>query len=371
MAAASRERLRSDIVRLVHRAGGVREFSFGAARILARAVPFDGFCVLTMDPATFLPTGEVVENGLPAAARTRMTEIEIGGRDYNQFGALARSARPAASLSDATHGDLDRSRRHRELKRPNGFGDELRAVLVSDAAIWGGLSLLRAADRPDFTREDEAIVASVSRHLAEGLRRAVLLNALSDDGAGGQASAGLALLEADNSIARADAAAEAWLAELRPDGLLPQVVTAVASRARAIAGGRTEPGADARARVRTASGRWLLVRGSTLGDDPDAQTAVIVEPARQHELAPLIADAYGLTERERAVTQLVAQGLQTNAIALRLQISPWTVQDHLKSIFEKVGVSTRGELTARVFFDHYAPRLTDGAPVGADGRRAA
>ena len=112
---------------------------------------------------------------------------------------------------------------------------------------------------------------------------------------------------------------------------------------------------------------WLLVRGSALGDEDDAQTAVILEPAGPHELAPLIADAYALTDRERAVTQLVAQGLPTSAIADQLHISQWTVQDHLKAIFEKVGVGSRGELVARVFFDHYAPRLTDGTPVGSDG----
>ena len=83
----------------------------------------------------------------------------------------------------------------------------------------------------------------------------------------------------------------------------------------------------------------------------------MIEPARPHELAPLIADAHQLTERERELTRLVASGLPTNAIAARLHLSSWTVQDHLKSIFEKVGVATRGELVARLFFQQRAPRL--------------
>lgn len=93
----------------------------------------------------------------------------------------------------------------------------------------------------------------------------------------------------------------------------------------------------------------------------------MMEAARSPELAPLIADAYGLTERERAVTQLVAQGLPTSEIASRLFLSPYTVQDHLKSIFEKAGVGARGELVARLFFEHYAPRLASGAQIGPDG----
>ena len=112
------------------------------------------------------------------------------------------------------------------------------------------------------------------------------------------------------------------------------------------------------ARVRTAAGRWLVVRGSALGEGPDAPVAILLEAAHRPELAPLVADAYGLTERERLVTELVAQGFPTNTMADRLQVSAYTVQDHLKAIFAKSGTSSRGDLVARLFFDHYAPRLT-------------
>jgi DNA-binding CsgD family transcriptional regulator len=124
-----------------------------------------------------------------------------------------------------------------------------------------------------------------------------------------------------------------------------------------MAAGLMSDGRIARARVRTESGRWLVVRGSVLGDEPGAQVAVMIEPARPHELAPLVAEASGLTERERDVTQLVARGLPTDAIAARLYLSPWTVQDHLKAIFEKVRVTTRGELVARMFFQQRTPAL--------------
>ncbi len=102
------------------------------------------------------------------------------------------------------------------------------------------------------------------------------------------------------------------------------------------------------------------MRASTLGDEADAQLAVILEPAPAEEIAPLMADAYDLSERERAVTRLVARGLSTNRIGRCLHISSYTVQDHLKAIFDKVGVSSRGELIARLFFDGDGPRLTDG-----------
>lgn len=110
-------------------------------------------------------------------------------------------------------------------------------------------------------------------------------------------------------------------------------------------------------RAATRAGRWVTVRGSLLSDGPEARIAVLLEVARPPELAPLIPDAYGFTAREPRVTELVAQGFSTNQIAARLRLSAYTVQDHLKAIFAKSGTSSRGDLVARLIFDHYAPRL--------------
>ncbi len=368
MAVAAFERARSDIARLSHRGLGVREFSLAAARALRRIVPFDGVCVMTMDPATLLPTGHVIENGLPEETMPQLAEIELQGADFNRFTELARRRSRAATLSEATGGRLERSRRQRELRRPHGFEDELRVALVTDSGAWGGIVLMRETNRSYFSGGDAVRLASLSGVLAEGLRRAILFGALPAEDEG--LEPGLVLLAEDHSVEQANRAAQRWLADLEPDAArgqgLPIVVHAVADRAR-MAAGIGAGDAVATARVRTRSGRWLVVRGSLLGDEPEARVAVIVEPARMPELAPVIADAFGLTPRERAITQLVAQGLSTNEISDRLFLSPYTVQDHLKAIFEKADVSSRGALVARLFFEHYTPRLTAGVPVGPDG----
>ena len=92
-----------------------------------------------------------------------------------------------------------------------------------------------------------------------------------------------------------------------------------------------------------------------------ARVAVVVAPAHPADLAPLLADAYGLTPRERRVSELVARGLTTNEIATELCLSAYTVQDHCKAIFERTGTGSRGELVARLFLDQRVPRL--GAPL--------
>lgn len=55
-------------------------------------------------------------------------------------------------------------------------------------------------------------------------------------------------------------------------------------------------------------------------------------------------DAYGLTDREAAVANLLAEGNSQRIIADRLQVSIGTVQTHAKNVYRKLGIHSKQEL---------------------------
>jgi DNA-binding CsgD family transcriptional regulator len=63
---------------------------------------------------------------------------------------------------------------------------------------------------------------------------------------------------------------------------------------------------------------------------------------RKHEDA----GAGALTPQERQVAQMVRRGLSNKDVAAQLFVSPRTVEFHLRNVFTKTGVTSRGELTA-------------------------
>ena len=159
---------------------------------------------------------------------------------------------------------------------------------------------------------------------------------------------------AGTEVRSASAAAEAWLDELGggSGGRLHSALAAAAGAAGA-AGADGDLVAPARTVVRTRAGRWLTVQAVALR--PGDEVALILDAARRPEMAEVVMRAYGLSVRERDVAQRVIAGASTAEVAAELHISPWTVQDHLKSVFDKVGVRSRGELAKEVFDRHHAP----------------
>lgn len=63
------------------------------------------------------------------------------------------------------------------------------------------------------------------------------------------------------------------------------------------------------------------------------------------------ATPFGLTAREAEILRLVAQGLGNLGIADRLSLSRRTVEQHLRSVYGKLGVENRTAATA-IAIDH-------------------
>jgi DNA-binding CsgD family transcriptional regulator len=360
-------RHREGLITRAVEAGSVRALFAAASERLRRLVPFDAAVWLATDPATNLPTAPTrSENMLRFGGRgacLRIWELEFLVDDVNLYRDLAGATSPASGLRIATGDRPTRSARYREILRPHGFDDELRAVLRVDGSGWASVGLYREQGRPAFDAGEAELVASLSAPLAAAVREHARRTGR-PAGAAEVRGPGLMVFAPDGELTAMNDDARAWLDELPCEleeqsafGIrLPIMVASTVMRARAIAEARDR--GTARARMRSsASGRWLVCHASTLraSDGTVGDTALVIEPAKASEVAPIIVQAYELSPREQEITQLIAQGLGTADLASRLFLSTHTVRDYVKAIFEKVKVSSRGELVAKLFAEHYAP----------------
>ena len=333
-------------------------------------VPFTASFWAASDPLTMLATSPARLENVQGVC-DRFWELEFLTQDFNLFRDLARAERPVSSLYRATDGQPMRSVRYREINRALGLGDELRGIFRSGKGGWGIVVLWREEGQRPFSLAEEKLIADLSAPIAEAFRRAALLRA-SMSGESPEAP-GLLVFDQHGELISFTDQAEAWLSMLPPTVggdrsrcglLLPAEICSVVGLAHAIGAG-VEQGI-ARVRTQTKTGRWLVIHGFPLRGPHDApgRTAVVIEPAKASEIAPLIVEAYDLGPREQQISQMIARGLSTVQIAEQLYLSPHTVRDYVKSIFEKVGVSSRGELVARIFAEHYAGPLHDSVHNG-------
>ena len=103
---------------------------------------------------------------------------------------------------------------------------------------------------------------------------------------------------------------------------------------------RVQRRVDARRHLRRALETLQDVRAEALGERATQELRASGETARKRDPSTLVK----LTPMELKIAQLVSSGLSNKDVAAQIWVSPRTVAFHLRNIFAKAGITSRGQL---------------------------
>ena len=345
---------------------------------LRKVIDNDASCWHTLDPYTHLMTSdsprELIEHGIFAAneapaAGELLLRSEYIVEDVNTFAALAAQRAPVGILDHVTRGAPEASARYRDLLLPADIPHELRAAFVTRGRVWGAVHIARRAASGPFEQTRRRCPCRRRVSIARGIRASLRFDAARRET--GVEAPGLVVLGPHDEIELITPPARELLASIRPEGAghtdetVATPVLALAAFVR-----NTPAGAHGGGNVVTVPGRdgWITLHASLPKPAGDRRVAVVLERTGGARSATLRLEAFGATAREREVATLIARGLSRAEVAEALVLSPHTVEDHVKSLYEKVGVASRQELVARVFLDEYLPEVAQQTPLTSHGR---
>lgn len=359
--------------------GLTRETFFAELSARVRTViDNDAGCWHTLDPSTRLLTSdapkELIEHGVFTAgeapvAGELIVRSEYMVDDVNTFAGLAARRVPVGILDHATRGAPASSARYRDVLLPADIPHELRGAFVIRGRVWGAVHLARRASSGPFQQRDADALAALTGAIARGIRASLRFDAARR--MTGADAPGMVVLGPRDEVELITPPAREALASLHSadvdytDETIPTSVLALASFVRSAhdggqGGGNvvTVPGGDG----------WVTLHASLPGSREDGRVAIVLERASGSRSATVRLEAFGATAREREVATLLARGLSRAEIAEALVVSPHTVEDHVRNLYEKVGVASRQELVARVFLDEYLPEVVRQTPLTSRGR---
>ena len=313
---------------------------------LRRAVGFERWCWPLTDPDSGLAMSGIAEFDIWPSL-PRFVALQEHG-DILSKPRLLFGPQASIALSALTDGAIERSRTWKECLEPYGIGDMLLTACREREGCWGSVELMRDSDDRAFNDDEVRLLNDVSSMLGTLLRRTLARSWRQQPSDAGTPPPGTLVLDRELTASGWTSPAREWLEQLQPGGMLPAAVYEIGTRVLAQKESGAGESLPARVRIRTAAGRWSVVEGAMLEGGDEDRVAITLRAATADDVADILCRAHGLTPRERELVGLLRAGLATKGVSDSLGISPYTVQDHLKAIFDKTGVHSRSELISHL-----------------------
>jgi DNA-binding CsgD family transcriptional regulator len=346
---------------------GVACFQREAMAFLRRAFSSSAACFLL-----YLPGGESIDRSFFALSDLSPDTASLYCQHYAAIdpiaGRISRYLAPGAGAGAARSQDVLPSGRvllespfYTEFMRPRRLHHVLSVRLALGGRALGRLNLYRPREEAAFSAEEAAGASLLAPLVSIGLQHARQsdLSQVQERVIGELALTvprrGIAVLDGSFRATYVSGEAPRYL-----EGMMP------ARPGRGAHGSSLPPAVAARCRVLARSERFGC-RGQdfTLLRTPQGEllTLTLVRLAtptpamryfldlRPHAGPDTQSAAFGLSRREDEVARMVASGLDSAEISDKLCISRHTVNNHLRSIYAKMGVSSRTRMIAKLLQD--------------------
>lgn len=241
-----------------------------------------------------------------------------------------------------------------DFMRPRNVHHLLCLRLVDGRRVSGLVSLYRAAGRPRFDERAVAEAQFFALALTSGLARTraswqlagcrTLIEAFERVAP----DRGVLLVDADGRWRAASPRLERWLA-YGTAGELARFRAQLTARVAAMMANASD--APDLQTLRDGEGRLVQLRGLADGGEGCGGRLFLVEAVERENAVARNARIAGLSMRQRQIAALLVEGLSGGEIAERLCLSAATVNNHLRAIYSRVGVSSRGKLIAKMTSD--------------------
>ncbi len=347
MGSSAYARAREAIMRICRGEADVRTLRLEALDAIRRAVSFDAYAWLLTDPETSVGSSPLADvpclPQLPQLIRLKYATV------VNRWTRLPSGA---ASLHGATGGSLSLSLMWRELLSEYQVTDVASSVYRDRFGCWGFLDLWRIG-APAFTAADIEFLGHIAGPVTVALRQGLARTFIPATGDQLPAGPVVLLLSPVLAVRAQTPQTQRYLQVLVPpeaEDQAPVPAGAYNVAAQLLA---AEAGVDDNppvARVHMAGGRWLTLRAArmdTTAAPAGHDVAVSIEPSTAGDRVTVFGRACGLTPREAELLRHLAGGATTREVARQMFVSENTVQDHLKSIFDKSTARSRRALLAR------------------------